>query len=44
MEKNYWELFVKTGHPVWYALYTRERAKNGKDQRDSSEIDGLQRG
>lgn len=44
MEKSYWELFVKTGHPVWYGLYARERAKNGKDERHSREGDGLQGG
>lgn len=41
MEKNYWKLFVKTGHPLWYTLYARERSKNGESKRNSGEGDGL---
>ena len=43
MEKSYWELFVKTGHPLWYTLHVREREKNGKTERNSGESNGLQR-
>ena len=37
--EGYWELFCKTGNPIWYVMYSRGLDERIEDKRDSREDD-----
>lgn len=37
--QGYWDLFCKTGNPIWYVMYSRCADEGFEDQSNSREDD-----